>query len=241
VRRETIVATANGADLSRFFPRDGHADLDVKLGLEPKSYFLMVGRLDLRKNHIGLLKAYRTLNKPRPKLVIVGQRDFRNSRVYEFIREHRLEEDVSILEHVTDESLPALYNSALAFVFPSWAEGFGLPVLEAMASGIPVITSDNTALTEVASGAAILVQPDDSDSIARAMECVIANDKMREDLVEKGLERARKFTWDAPASRLLASYRELFGMPEIPMASAQKNLSCHMQEAYESVGWGQAS
>ena len=241
VKRETIVATANGADLSRFSPSNRHADLDAKLGLNPKSYLLTVGRLEPRKNHIGLLRAYRTLKGPRPKLVIVGQRDFGYSGVYEFIRANNLEEDVLILEHVTDKVLPAIYNNALAFVFPSWAEGFGLPVLEAMASGIPVITSDSTALAEIAGGAAILVEPGDSDSMARAMECVIASSEMRESLVEKGLKRARGFSWDAPASRLLTSYRELFGMPEIPMTLAQAKLGCHMQEAQDSLRWGRAS
>jgi glycosyltransferase involved in cell wall biosynthesis len=214
IKRENIVTTANGTDLTRFFPRYEETDLIAKLGLTPKSYFLTVGRLEPRKNHVGLLKAYCNLERPRPKLVIVGQKDFGYTQIFAFIREHALEDDVFILENITDKSLPTIYKNALAFIFPSWAEGFGMPVLEAMASGIPVVTSDSTALAEVALGAALLVRPDDSESIAQAMESVIANGKMREGLVERGLARAQEFSWEASASRLLTSYRKLFSMSE---------------------------
>lgn len=212
VPSEHIITTANGVNLSRFALSLGRSEEFDRLNLAPQSYLLTVGRLEPRKNHLALLNSFANLPQPRPKLVIVGQKDFGFEPIYETIRAKNLQDDVLILNSVTDELLPALYRNALAFVFPSWAEGFGMPLLEAMASGVPVITSSTTALAEVASGAALMINPADPDSITQAMQSVLSQPELRAKLVETGLDRARQYSWDSSAAKLLSSYRKLFGI-----------------------------
>jgi glycosyltransferase involved in cell wall biosynthesis len=120
-----------------------------------------------------------------------------------------LAEEVLFTGFVDDEDLPDLYRGASMFVFPSLYEGFGLPILEAMASGVPVITSDTASMAEVAGDAAIRVDPHDPRAIAEAIAQVLADDKLREALTQKGIARARRFTWGAVAQKTLALYTAL--------------------------------
>jgi glycosyltransferase involved in cell wall biosynthesis len=120
-----------------------------------------------------------------------------------------LDEAVIFTGFVEDEDLPALYRGAQLFVFPSLYEGFGLPILEAMASGIPVITSTTASMPEVAGDAAVLVDPRDPEAIAEAMARVLAEERLRQALIQKGLARARRFTWDTVAHDTLALYASM--------------------------------
>ncbi len=217
---EKITITYNAADLERFCPAGqvagqeaGHGagrDEVAALGLAPGAYLLTVGRLEPRKNHVRLLQAYAQLPAPRPRLAIVGQRDFRFDEILRVKEELGLGDDVLFLERVEDAALPALYRHARLFVYPTLAEGFGMPVIEAMASGVPVITANTTALPEVAGDAALLVDPYSIEAIAAALKRVLADPTTAERMRDAGLAQARRFSWDAEAAKLVAAYRGQF-------------------------------
>jgi glycosyltransferase involved in cell wall biosynthesis len=122
-------------------------------------------------------------------------------------------ERVHFLGYVTREDLPALYTLARCTVYPSWYEGFGMPVLEAMACGSPVVTSNTSSLPEVAGGAGLLVPPGDSRAIASALERILSDDRFRTELVAKGLVRARQFKWETCAAKHIGVYREVLETP----------------------------
>jgi glycosyltransferase involved in cell wall biosynthesis len=209
LREDQVITVPNGADCKRFHPA-GQPNAELgKYGIESGAYLLTVGRLEPRKNHIRLVKAYQALPRPRPKLVIIGQRDFGYSDVFDTIRAADLTDEILVLENVNDRMLPMFYQNALAFVYPSLAEGFGMPLLEAMASGIPVITSGNTALREVGGDAVLFVHPDDPASIASAISVALADAELRRDLVERGLRRVSRYNWDNSAADVVSSYRQL--------------------------------
>jgi glycosyltransferase involved in cell wall biosynthesis len=111
--------------------------------------------------------------------------------------------------YVQDEELPALYGHAITFVLPSWYEGFGMPVIEAFSHGIPVITSNNSSLKEIARGAALLVNPGDYPEIARAISSIISNKKLRDDFITRGLKQAKKFSWAKTARETLRVFKEV--------------------------------
>jgi glycosyltransferase involved in cell wall biosynthesis len=131
--------------------------------------------------------------------------------VAEKVAQLGLQEQVTFTGYVPDEDLPALYNAAELFVFPSLYEGFGLPVLEAMACGAPVVTSNTSSLPEVAGDAAILVDPYDVNAIAQAMRQVLEDPALAEALRQKGLERAKLFTWEKTARQTIAVYEKVLG------------------------------
>ncbi|MBQ0937205.1 glycosyltransferase family 4 protein [Ideonella paludis] len=204
---EAIHVTANAVDHSRFYPGTDGEDLVRALGLTPGRYLLTVGRLEPRKNHVTLLKAYATLPPDSPPLVIVGQRDFQHDAVFETIAALGLNDRVKVLEKVSDTQLPAVLRHAQLFAYPTFAEGFGMPVLEAMASGVPVITANSTALPEVAGEAALLVHPSDEGGLAAAMHEVLNDDRRAEAMRQAGVLQAARFSWDASAQTLLAGIR----------------------------------
>jgi glycosyltransferase involved in cell wall biosynthesis len=212
-----IALTGNGVNLGRFHPVSSTesdewtgADLVRALGAEPGRYLLTVGRLEPRKNHLNLVRAYALLPLPRPPLLVVGQRDFEHDEAFAEVGRLGLGDEVRFLERVGDAELPALLRHALAFVYPSFAEGFGMPVLEAMASGVPVVTSDTTALAEVAAGAALIVDPQQPAAIAAAIERLLEDAALRQRLVSDGLGVAARHRWDTAAAALLAGFRRFF-------------------------------
>jgi glycosyltransferase involved in cell wall biosynthesis len=219
IAMDRVHTIPNGVDRVRFSPGDADRESVQALGLNPGDYFLSVGRLEPRKNHATLLRAWAKLPPPRPHLVIVGQRHFQYKEVFEVIRFLDLERDVLILEEVPDVQLPAIYRHARGFIYCSWAEGFGMPVLEAMSSGIPVISSSNTALSEVCADASLAIDPRNADEIADAVRSLNQNSGLREDLIRRGFARAEQFTWDRSAEIVRDVYRETFGMnPPSPAA-----------------------
>ena len=155
-----------------------------------------------------------------PVLLIVGARDFGFSDTRKLISELKLDGRVRILEDVSDSELPAFYRHAACFVYPSWAEGFGMPVVEAFSSGIPVICSDTTALSEIASGAAITIAPNNADGLADAIRHCLNDENRRFALTREGLRRAATFDWDQSASLLRKKYSELVcrNWPHLPDA-----------------------
>ena len=212
-----VVVTGNGVDTARFHPAsdDGSEEWNGaahvrRHGLEPGGYLVTVGRLEPRKNHLNLVRAHARLAEPRPPLAIVGQRDFDHDEAFAEVAALGLGDSVKFLEDVTDAELPALLRHARAFVYPSFAEGFGMPVLEAMASGVAVVTSDTTALAEIAAGAALVADPNDPAAIAHAIEQVLFDGALRRRLANAGLAVAATHRWDSSAKALVAAYKRHF-------------------------------
>jgi len=179
----------------------------------PKGYIFFVGSVEKRKNLHRLLQAYARLlevGESRP-LVIVGVTSRRYPEIDEALRQLRLESHVFFTGYVPDADLPALYSGADLFVFPSLYEGFGLPPLEAMACGTPVVCSNAASLPEVVGDAGLLVDPYDVEGLAEAMHRVLTDADLREELRRRGLARARQFTWERTARETVAVYREVCG------------------------------
>ncbi|MBP9830989.1 MAG: glycosyltransferase family 4 protein [Polaromonas sp.] len=208
MKTEAVTVTPNSADFSKFYPgTDGH-DFLLKRGLKSQGYLLTVGRLEPRKNQVTLLKAYVNLGPTAPPLVIVGQRDFGFEEMLATVADSDARTRIFILENVGDKELPALYRNCLAFAYPSLAEGFGMPPLEAMASGVPVIAADNTGLTEVVGAAGLLINSHDVSGLSSALSSVCSNPSLRESLIAKGLVQAKSFSWDSSALAVADQYRK---------------------------------
>jgi glycosyltransferase involved in cell wall biosynthesis len=177
----------------------------------PPRFILGLGTLQPRKNFTRLIEAYSLLviRYPSLHLVIAGGKGWLYEEIFATVERLGLEEKVVFPGFVADEHLPALYNLADLFVFPSLYEGFGLPPLEAMACGTPVITSDASSLPEVVGQAGLMVEATDVESLAEAMQRVLEDDALREGMIARGLEQARKFTWGKAAAKLLSLYETL--------------------------------
>jgi glycosyltransferase involved in cell wall biosynthesis len=212
VEQDRVHTIPNGVDVSRFKPGGQGIELVRQLGLKSGEYFLTVGRLEPRKNHAQLLRAWAALPVPRPKLVIVGQRHFGYEEATKLIDTLNLASDVLLIDNLSDVALPVIYRHACGFVYASLAEGFGIPLLEAMASGIPVITSSNTALAEVAAGAALAVDPANPSEIADAVRRINENGDLRAKLIERGHARVRDFSWDQSAQCVRQVYLRRLGV-----------------------------
>ena len=173
-----------------------------------RPYFAYVGNLEPRKNLERLLEAFKSIRGRGFDLVIAGNSWFRGDRVIQRARELGLDEQVHFLGYVPRAHLPAIISGAEAFVYPSLLEGFGLPVLEAMACGRPVITSDNSSLSEISAGAALLVDPTKVKEIADAMIGVSEDSLLSGTLREKSLVRAAQFSWEKTAELTRQAYVE---------------------------------
>ncbi|PDW03956.1 glycosyltransferase family 4 protein [Candidatus Viridilinea mediisalina] len=175
--------------------------------LAQRPYLLYVGTIQPRKNLVRLLEAFAQalphLEEP-PLLVLAGREGWLSSAIVARTRALGLEHHVRFPGYIPDADLPALLRGALAFVFPSLYEGFGMPVLEAMACGTPVLTANGSALREVADTAALLVDPTNTDAIAAGLLRLISDAHLREALRERGLARAAMFTWERCAQLTLA-------------------------------------
>jgi glycosyltransferase involved in cell wall biosynthesis len=185
-------------------------DIRQRLRL-PRSYFLSVGTLEPRKNLPGLLRSYAMLRHSDaeiPDLVVVGRQGWGADQIGEMARELGLEGVVHFPGFVEDSDLPGLYQLARLFVCVSLYEGFGLPVLEAMASGTPVVASNNSSIPEVAGDTALLVDGKEPRLVARAMAETLADPEATALRVAKGIRRARNFTWKAAAEEALIGYRK---------------------------------
>jgi O-antigen biosynthesis alpha-1,2-mannosyltransferase len=160
-------------------------------------YLLYVGNQKPHKNLVRLVQAFaRSGERDGLRLVLTGAP---NRELISLARRERIEERVVFLGSVPDEKLPDVYRGAVAFVFPSLYEGFGLPPLEAMACGTPVVSSKATSLAEVVGEAAVVVDPLDIDSIADGIDLVVRDEGLRVELRERGIARARHFSWDRAA------------------------------------------
>jgi glycosyltransferase involved in cell wall biosynthesis len=186
-------------------------------GIE-SNYILYVGSIQPRKNLTRLVNAYALLRKKYqaatlPKLVLAGKCAWLYDETLRALHETGLNDSVILTGYVPESDLPALYSGALCFVYPSYFEGFGLPPLEAMQCGVPVIIGNTTSLPEVVGDAGLLVDPFDVEALAAAIEDLINNSVLRSQLRVKGFARARMFDWKETAHRTLEVYQQINNRP----------------------------
>ncbi len=182
----------------------------------PPRFILFVGTIEPRKNLVRLLEAFARIDPAALRdggddlfLVIAGRRGWMYQPVFETIERLRLGDRVHVLDFVADSDLPIVYNLAQAFVYPSIYEGFGLPPLEALACGTPVMTSDNSSLPEVVGAAALLAPADDVEALSDGMIRLLNDSALRDRLRQAGLEQARRFRWEASARQIIEHYHSL--------------------------------
>ena len=212
---EQKVTVTSLAAASEFVPgnrKEAKAIIANKYGIS-RDFILYLGRLQARKNLSRLVEAYNDLKKVgfSHKLVLAGKPDFFFESVKNLIRELKLQDDVILPGYVPAEDVPTFYNAAEVFVFPSFYEGFGLPVVEAMACGTPVITSIGSSLEEVAGDAALLVDPMDQVALLQALRQVLEDSALRLRLSAAGLQRSKQFDFQSAARNTLAVYESLAG------------------------------
>jgi len=183
-----------------------------KYGIEG-DYILYVGRIDKKKNIPALLEAFALFlernKKTTHKLVLVGDASFGYDDVNYAIKGYNLDQNVIIPGWVDETDLPSLFNGAKAFVFPSKYEGFGIPVLQAMACGVPVAASYAASIPEIVGDSALLFNPDDQNDIAKSLEKIIVNKELRKKLTESGLRRSNEFSWRKTAHKTLEIIKNL--------------------------------
>lgn len=190
---------------------DGDDPTLQRLTIRPGDPFILaVGNLQPRKNLTALVRAFASLPSGYEclRLVIAGKAQWRQSELHALIDDLGLASRVTFTGYVSDQELAALYRGCTALVYPSLYEGFGLPVLEAMACGAPVICSNTSSLPEVAGDAAFLVDPMDVGSLASAISCVVGSHSLQRELRAKGLQRASRFSWRETARRTVQVYEE---------------------------------
>jgi glycosyltransferase involved in cell wall biosynthesis len=196
----------------RFRPVEDEGVLDSvrsKYAL-PEMFVLCVGTQEPRKGLDTLIAAYASLAADIPHhLVVAGQPGWYTEPIFQQVEALGLDHQVHFTGYVAEEDLPALYSLAQLFVYPSRYEGFGLPALEALACGLPVVCTDSSSLPEVVGDAALLVPPDEAQSLAVAMERVLNDDELRARMRIRGQEQAAHFTWDETARRTLQVYESM--------------------------------
>jgi glycosyltransferase involved in cell wall biosynthesis len=181
----------------------------------PERFILYVGTIEPRKNLDTLIKAYAQLPERKAvKLVLAGGKGWQSERLNALIEELGLAQDVITTGYVSNNELPLWYNASEVFVYPSVYEGFGMPVLESMASGRPIIVSDSSSLPEVVGSSGILVPPTDTAAWSDALSTLLADPTLRSELADRGKERARRFTWENTARATVETYHKaLDGKP----------------------------
>ena len=205
-----------GVDLQRFHPvEDAAAIAQVRetYGIGER-YFLYLGTLEPRKNLERLIEAYaayaRSMDDP-AQLVLAGGKGWLYDGIFARVQALGLEDRVAFTQYIASEDMCALMSGALAFTFPSLYEGFGMPPLEAMACGTPVLVSDAASLPEVTGDSAVIVRAEDTDSITQGLVRLDTDADLRRRLSQEGLARAKTFTWERSAGMLYDIYREVLG------------------------------
>ena len=203
-----------GVDLGFFRPcppESSREYLTQKYGIL-ESYVLCVGTIEPRKNLAALFRAYAQLcrrSKAAHKVVVAGARGWKNSHLFAPVSKLNIEDRVRFLGYVPDEDLPKLYSAAGVFVYPSIYEGFGLPVLEAMACGCPVIAFDNSSLPEVVGNAGLLVETNNISELSISIEKVLFDESLQDSMAERGIERAKMFDQESCSKRVYKLFQTL--------------------------------
>lgn len=212
VSPEKVSVLLSGVD-ARFVRASAEsvANIRSKYGIGATPYILSVGTVQPRKNYGRLILALALLRSQGHdvNLVIAGGKGWLEADIYQTLRTSRMESYVKFIGFAEDADLPALYSGAVCFAFPSLYEGFGLPVLEAMACGTPVVTSNLSSLPEVAGEAAITIDPYNVEALAHALKQIIDDSALRDRMINAGLARAQQFTWEKSATELMQVYNNL--------------------------------
>ncbi len=200
-----------GVNSDKFYPVEDKSVIEkVKKSLDIEGeYFLYLGTIEPRKNLERLIEAYSLLLKKDenvPRLVMAGGKGWLNSNIYQKVVELKLEKYVQFTKYIPDEDLCPLINGATAFVFPSIYEGFGMPPLEAMSCGVPVVCSKEASLPEVVGDCAVMIDAYDTQSIADGMYKIYSDKALADDLRVRGLQRAKEFTWHRFSEKLHEIY-----------------------------------
>jgi glycosyltransferase involved in cell wall biosynthesis len=177
----------------------------------PKKYILSVGTLEPRKNYVFLLNVFKKIlkNSPDIKLVIIGQEGWKFEEIFKQVHNLSIQNSVIFMGYVGQEKLVSYYNNALVLVYPSKYEGFGIPPLEAMKCGCPVVVSDNSSLPEVVGDAGILCKTNDEDEFVEKIEDLLGNEDKREYFSAKGLRKSEEFSWKKSAEKLLSIFENI--------------------------------
>ena len=208
ISADKIRVIHHGFDSEFFGIRVSEEALSEKLSsyyLKPDKYILYVGALQPRKNLVRLIQAFEGMKQsmPEAKLVLAGEEAWLSQEIIDTWENSPVRDDIVLPGRVSFEDLRLLYQGARFFAFPSLYEGFGLPILEAFASGIPVLTADNSSLTEVAGDGALYCRAEDVADIREKLERLWRDDALRTDLIAKGTKRLEHFSWDACARETL--------------------------------------
>ena len=206
---DKITVLLSGVDAH--FQRVDDPSVRQKYALTDRPYLFSIGTIQPRKNYVRLIQALAVLREHGHDLdlVIAGGKGWLDDPIHAAIQMLKLDDHVHLIGFAADSDLPALYSAALITAVPSLYEGFGIPVLESMACGTPVITSTVSSLPEVAGDAALLVDPTDLDALIDVLDRLIGSETLRRDLTARGLARARTFTWERSAQQLSDIYRRL--------------------------------
>lgn len=211
---DRVIVTPNGVDHEVYYPRnkgEALARLRETYGMRSPN-ILYVSRLEHPgKNHVNLIRAFNRLreNLPAPRqLVLAGSDWSRSDEIHALAEQSPYVNDILFTGFIGGADLPDLYSAADLFVFPSLYEGFGMPIIEAMACAAPVACSNLSSMPEVAGDAALLFDPSNPDEIADAMERLITDERLREDCVKKGLDRSKQYTWSRAASVTYEAMRQ---------------------------------
>lgn len=188
-----------------------------KYGL-PYKFILFLGTFEPRKNIVSIIRSFEELKKYSQKnnpmvkdykLVLVGSQGWKSEKIFQEIEKSDFSEEIIYLDYIENEDRPYIYNLASLFVYPSFFEGFGLPAIEAMRSGTPVIAANNSSFPEVLENSAILVDPNRTDDVFLAMREIISSDKLKNSLIEKGIKKSLSYSWKKTAQKMLAVFNSL--------------------------------
>jgi glycosyltransferase involved in cell wall biosynthesis len=172
-----------------------------------RDYVLAIGTIHPRKNYLRLIEAFSTLSALNCDLVIVGKKGWLHKEIFERVKKLGIEPRVRFLDYVPVSEMTALLSGAGLFVFPSLHEGFGLPILEAQACGIPVVCSMTSSLPEAAGDGALFIDPCDVNAIAAAIERALTDAKLRSKIIENGFRNLKRFSWEKSAGEVLRVMR----------------------------------
>jgi len=211
ISSDRIIVNYNGVDTGLFNQNDlCFSSLKNKLGLN-KKYFLYVARIEYPgKNHLNLIKAYESLPqniKNEYDLVLVGSSRERSKVVFDYINSSKDKENIKVLGFLKNEELPCIYENAKLFVFPSFYEGFGIPLIEAMSVGVPTLCASNSSLLEIGKDVSKFFDEYNPLSIKNSIEEVLSNESLQVKMIENGLKEIKKYDWRCHANKIIELYR----------------------------------
>ncbi|MFA6227831.1 MAG: glycosyltransferase family 1 protein [Patescibacteria group bacterium] len=215
VRPEKIKVVYLGFDAEQFHLNNQEREPDQAAVLQKyniaKPYLFYVGRLEKKKNIGNIVKAFALAKMKREdlKLVLAGASGNQYEEIKNIISADKLESEVILTGYIDNEDLPTIYGNASVFVFPTLYEGFGLPILEAMASGTPVVTSDQSPHTEVGGSAVLYARPNSADDIADKIIKLLIDDNLRQEMIGRGFNRAKEFSWRQTATEVYQAIKSL--------------------------------